>query len=487
MTLPIRTCAIALTLALGACGAPAAQLVSDGIQLERQPSVDRFDAADRFEAACRAGDGAGCFHFERLMLGGRPYPALYERGRLRWEAACEAGDGRACFRFGLLHDDEGGFGLETPRALELYERACELGYTYACQRAAGLYVVLFDYDISVGDQRALCERSCEAGFGRACEVLAAFVKGGRGGPRSLPRSRELLRAACARGRAEPCVRLAKRTIWRASTQGEGRAEAAREDLRPLVDALTPSCAAGHSGACLVVNQLLAAQLPTPDVARRRSVLESGCAGGAAGACEALMRDLRGRKLGKVDSASLDHWRAVAQTTREAFDRRALETTRLRCDDGHARACDLAASRVAGRDPQTTRYLRERAITLKRETAAWTLRYLTERCDVGAPTACWQLAGLLKGDELGPADPAAAARYAERAKALAEALILRWAQDWERQCDEGVPFGCVKLANALDSGRLSPKDPARVQRLRQRANALVAKLRAEWALASDPHP
>lgn len=429
---------------------PPAPLVRAGLAIELAPAADpapaRWAAADLYDRACRAGSGAGCYHFEHLMVARRPGAAALRRQRGPLRAACERGEAAACFRLGLLYDDAGGVGLDVFRALELYHRACDLRYDYACQRAAELRVVVMDpdYELAVTQVRALTKRSCDAGYGRACVVLANLVKAGKGGPRDVPRSRELLRLACARGQADACVRLAKRALWLAK-RGQGQPADAAKELEPLIAALTPSCERGHAAACERVSWLLTRPFPAPQTSRLR-VLRAAFEASAPG-------------------------RPGAQ---EAAARAALEAA---CRDKVPWACERLASEAVRRDDAAAgaRYRRSAQEALA---AARTLerKHLRKRCAQGHAYACWRAAAALKD----AGEAAAAKKLEARAARLGDQAVKRRASSWRAACDRGEPFGCVKLAGVLRAGRIGPADPEAAARLQARHDELVAKMKARWA-------
>lgn len=424
-----------------ACATTPSELVRQGIEAERVGQLDR--ARTLHDRACLDGHGPGCFHFERLMLAARPTPERFAAEEARYKPACEAGGARACFRWGMLFDDEGGVGLEPGRALGLYRRACELGDAYACQRAAELHFVLRFYEISVIESRQLCERTCEAGYGRACVVAADMTKAGRGGVKSGPRSRELLRLACERGQPDACVRLAKRTVHRAKKLGRGDPWDAHKDLEPLIAGLTPSCELGEEAACRVVTRLLMEPLPSAQPLRATKLLQAACrpqGGASPWACMALAHGATGVKVSDPEAKGLK--------------RRALE---------------LRRAREAARPAQPT---------LKAETyKPFAMAYWKARCDEGHFGPCFSLAGVSD-------DPAEATRLRERGEALAREALKARASEWRAQCERDVPFGCVKLAGALEAGHLGAPDEAEAQRLKAKADELVEALRRQWATQAD---
>ena len=274
------------------------------------------------------------------------------------------------------------------------------------------------------------------------------MKVGKGGPKNVPRSRELLRRACRRGQPEACIRLAKRTLWLAKGKPTP-VDAVRADLKPIFDSLEPICQAGHREACTVLLQVAKEPLPKPDAARVAGLEE---------------------QLASLRPAALNRARA-----RLGF----------RCKEGDFVACSRLAKALRDGDLGQKDNNGARAAAAKVEghrkvTHALYDSYLDKRCRKGSIPACFIRSHALRHGRFGRTDTKAADRHRKRGQQLAAKQARKDLATYRKRCASSDAFACLMVARALRSGRGTTKNLDKARELELRAEALQQERRKKWA-------
>lgn len=258
-----------------------------------------------------------------------------------------------------------------------------------------LFFVFIRGDLSAHPGRApkFWEQACAEERPRACTALVIAYE-----------------RACESGICEACHNLG-------AVLGEGAGEVASQPGRAL-SAYDRGCELGCGASCGALGVRLVngeGIEQSPVVAR--AVFERGCELGDAWSCTSLGSVLRAGLGGPVDLG------------------RARSLLGPRCTPEAPEACQELAIALA-LDPGADRPGAGRAA----ESA----------CSAGRPLACNLLGTLVMSGDLGPADPAQAAKHFERA------------------CEGGVPQGCNHFADLLRTGQAGQQDPARAAQMYDRA-------------------
>ncbi len=314
--------------------------------------------ADVAEAACEAGDLAGCTALGAAYLEGVGRPTNRFVGELLLRQACDGADVAGCLKLGTWLTESYS---EVEKAWQVAAR---------------------DYGI------AMLGRACALGNFDACSQQANAVRNGFGDAGGDPAAAIVLRrAACDRGSDRACRELAR-------ALSESDDAAAKEESLGL---LARQCRKGDALACEQIEPLAA-----QNTALAREMAEIGCRADSAGQCYAL-----GQILFAADSGPPEQ-RAAALTQ---FDRACLlssifcllpEQIRIRpalaqgCDRGDITDC-VALGRIYGYGPGSPLYSPAEAANL-----------LGNACVAGMTETCNEAANVLRSDDI-PDSPDSNAR------------------------------------------------------------------------------
>lgn len=131
-------------------------------------------AAKLWDAACKAGNGTGCFELAVMYRDGEGVERNLGRMRQLYEVACTAQDGRGCFNLANAYGKGEGVTQDQPRAATYLQRGCDIKYMPACANLGYVYKkgegVAKDMDRAV----ALFTQACDNGAGPACFSLSAL-------------------------------------------------------------------------------------------------------------------------------------------------------------------------------------------------------------------------------------------------------------------------------------------------------------------------
>jgi TPR repeat protein len=222
--------------------------------------------------------------------------------------------------------------------------------------------------------REQCATECEANVASACDRLAEFYVRGWGVPRDYRKARALAKKACDLAEPLACSNLDDGSDPESKVQ----------------------------------------------VARRRALLEAGCAAGRGEHCHARGQDI------------VFHWSALEASQRSPAERaerkRAEDLFDKGCQLGHVRSCEeryrtLPLGMSDKRDDRPYR-----------ETVRKRMQELREKaCDAGDPTSCVAL-----GDDANePEDKPG--KYRRRAWSI-----------WAQECKAGWPDACTEAAAAAET-------------------------------------
>lgn len=350
-----------LALALGLAGAlPAttqAQIpqayptAKGGIPVVRrdkpaeQRAAEEIDATTA-EAACNAGDLAGCAALGRAYMFGEGRPQNRPVAELLLRQACDGAEGAGCLGLGVLLRSlsenalraEGTLALgrgcrlgdleacaeeadalesgisgldgDSAAALALRRAACEKGGASAC-RALGSQLTRSDDPAPRGEGLGLLERLCRVGDGEACGLAVSRLR--EETPPRTALARELTDHGCRAGIPYLCTELGDMVFAEASGPPESRTAAlALFDRACMLDsyfctlpakirarpALAEACERGVQADCVTLGRLYGQDstsvLFTPDEAKR--LLGNACEGGVIEACGAAAKMLLGENL-----------------------------------------------------------------------------------------------------------------------------------------------------------------------------------------------
>lgn len=445
-------------------------------------------AADAAEAACTAGDSAGCAALGNAYLLGEGRPQVRPVAEILLRRACYAGNGTGCLELAALLADRRDGEARTERT-PLYLRACTLGEGRACQIASTFFLNSEDPEARKQGE-ALSARACQLGFpegcefpipspetierraaaacesdkGDACRELAAiWLEAGRS-PRDRARGLALLDKQC-RDR-DPLACAAAAEAWRTDETREGLAKTA--EYRAL------GCNVGDAELCSALGKEAIAGTPR-DPAAARGFFELACESPGRQSDCANAADLR-EEPGLTESCSsgdqsacitlglmLYRWDGVL------LDRdRAIAVLSGACEAGATKACAPAAEYTlfGGSDPDQN----------ARGMAA--LALLTRGCEAGEAEACEQLA-----DELASGYPLP--KDAERAAAL---YVPQCDAGRQRACDGlvklGHPAAPPPLATEFDPPGRSAEEIAAEERAADEArDRAIAAIRASMCSSS----
>ena len=125
----------------------------------------------------------------------------YKTAARLWSEACEAGNPTGCYELAIVYRDGEGVEKNRKKETELLTRACDGGDGRGCFNLAHYADPPDDSLGKVGPDRQrlatdLYAKGCKAGFQQACANLASRLVIGKGAPKDVPRSIELLKTAC---------------------------------------------------------------------------------------------------------------------------------------------------------------------------------------------------------------------------------------------------------------------------------------------------
>lgn len=390
-------------------------------------------AADAAEAACDAGDLAGCTRYGAAFETGAGRAQNRPVAELLYRQACNGAEAEGCYRLAELlrfaddraawrvsadlyvracqlgwaagcdeqaNDIEGGvFGVSDPEGAAAMRRAnCARGNTRSCQILGERLTAPFASPAEKAEGRALFDRECRAGAVEACSSAAGFAQDDEGGPG--PRTRTYQGLGCGAGNAWACDALGKAVM-----RGEWDGGAAQAGVDPRLVAIR------------LFNRACAIDSWRCDTARAVSdedALNADCLQGAVVACLLLARVYE-QEGGPLEDLPRGAWlRGMA-----------CEVGDPAADSGET--CARAGERAL-------RHIEAGAIAFDpRRVESW----LVSGCDAGSREACLTLGdGLAQGTILAADVP--------RALTLFGTL-----------CEQGYRDGCDRLRGA---SRLTPDAP-----------------------------
>ncbi len=126
----------------------------------------------------------------------------YNTAAKLWSEACGGGNATGCFELAVVYRDGEGVPADPKKEAELLSRACDGGDGRGCFNLAHYADPSDAPSEKVGPDRQslateLYAKGCQAGFQQACANLAARLVIGKGAPKDVARSIELLKTACA--------------------------------------------------------------------------------------------------------------------------------------------------------------------------------------------------------------------------------------------------------------------------------------------------
>lgn len=407
--------------------------------------------ADVAEAACLAGDLAGCTRLGEAFMQGAGRPFNRPVAELVLRRACNAAEARGCYLLAaLLPGTLGKAGL--PEALDFAIRACRLGSIEGCELDAGnIENGRFE---GLGPEDAMVQRreNCARGLTALCIDLGDRLAGFDAAPEQRIEGRALLGGLCDKGNADACRSLAS-SLHRFGDGPQDKARAAA-----LLDRY---CRAGHEPSCTTAAANVRDTAGESDP-RFAEYQDLACTAGDAFACVYLAGvSERGGPDG-VPAAIALYDRACPATEyacTRAADLRAYPALAARCERREPQACIAQAGWLIDKEgPYTDR---PRAAQL-----------YAAACDAGVTDACLPAGRLLiEVTANAQADAAGIERYlargcaasgGEACKALADALtegtalvqdLPRAAALYAEACDTGDPRACKLLADR------AARDPA----------------------------
>lgn len=361
----------------------------DGVRAREAATSDAHDAA------CTAGDMAGCALLGNAYETGQGRLQNRPVAELLYREACQGSAARGCFQLGqLLRTADGP--QDEADAARFFIRGCGLGSLAACEEQAADMAAGVLGDADPGAAEALRRANCLAGLAAACRTLGrSLIAAGRT-PAERAEGGAMIDRMCRSGDSGACSDAI--SFWRAAEAGDG--PQTRQYLALDCDAgAVFSCnslaraelARGPEGrgtalayfdaACA----LAAYQCDTPIALRSEPLLTARCEKGQmdeVGQAEACT------KLGEL----------LAKRTSVVFDqRRALALLAPACEAGTTAVCLRAGELLLSEWDAGNVY----------DPAAADL-YLTRSCEAGSEDACIRLADeLANGERLAP-DPVRAA-------------------------------------------------------------------------------
>jgi hypothetical protein len=370
------------------------------------------------QAACNAGDQAGCAALGRAYKFGEGMPQNRPVAELLLRQACDGAEAAGCLDLGILlrtleqpgPREEGlvvlGRGCrlgnleacaeeadavergpdgDTDRANALRRAACDRGGTTAC-RMLGSSLASSEKPATRADGLGLLERQCRSGDEWGCERLIFELERQKPPPAAL--IQEMTEVACLSGNADRCSALGKLQFEAASGPPESRAAALAsfdracalsdtycnlaENIRKR-PVLAESCAKGVQSDCAALGKLYSEEsslLYSPVEAAE--LLGGACAAGVAESCSAAARIIAydNRPDTPQDEARMVQW---------------LD---LGCKGGASGDCEKLAKRLLEGEPTPEDRARayallEQACTNRLKTSCETLDELA-RTDASAP-------------------------------------------------------------------------------------------------------
>ncbi|WP_324072919.1 MAG: trypsin-like serine protease [Erythrobacter sp.] len=392
----VRAFWIALGLAAAATSAPAAsQEPPAPLVYSEQSLIERADpakpaevrareeaSAAAAEAACTAGNPAGCARLGRAYKFGEGKPQNRPVAELLLREACAANAADACFELGGLLFSVRDFALFDAVA-GFYAKGCELGSRDACDGLADYYetnaaLVSPEIDRSVEALR-LRRETCAKGSREACRKLAEQAVDAEGSPAVQAEGKATLESFCRDGDGQSCTALALRFVEWDENDKPVSSPYARE-------VLDWACRAGDALYCAYLGRMIFADGSGPPAQRVEALalLERACTIGksacgeakairaAPGLAEACARDVQ------ADCAALGELYADDTSLLYAPEE-ALRLLGRACDAGTVEACETPVTLVA--------YVLERHDPQSLAAAAG---WLNRACDAGRFSACGTL-------------------------------------------------------------------------------------------------
>ncbi|MBA4766546.1 MAG: trypsin-like serine protease [Porphyrobacter sp.] len=404
---------------------------SDFLRDKRDTQIAREKAeANGAEAACLAGDPAGCTRLGEAFMQGAGRPLNRPVAELILRRACNAADAQGCYLLAqLLPGSLGKVGL--PEAVEFAIRACRLESIEGCKLDAdNIENGRFE---ALGPADALVYRreNCARGLTALCIDLGERLAGFNGTPEQRAEGRALLGGLCDKGNADACYSLA----WSLDRYGDGP-----QDKAQAAALLDRHCRAGHARSCdtAAANVRDTAGASDPRFTEYR---ELGCTAGDAFACTQLAGERERAGADGVPAAIALYDRACPANDYaciRADELRAYPALAARCAGGEQQACVEQAGWMTAREGP---YI-DRPRAGKLYTAA---------CDAGVIEACLP-AGRLLIEALASTSAPVVANAATVESYLA------------RGCAAEGGAACKALADALTAGTALAQDLPRAAAL-----------------------
>lgn len=197
------------------------------------------------QAACNAGDQAGCAALGRAYKFGEGMPQNRPVAELLLRQACEADNAGGCFELGeLIYYDPTMEGID-PGA-RFYAKGCDLGSLDACEALASHFESVASQgapQVDWVEQAAILRRqTCDKGGTAACRSLAEAAFDSEKAPAEQERGKAALEQLCLKGDSRSCARLISRFLDH-DDDGKPRPSAYARQW------LDTACRAGDDASC----------------------------------------------------------------------------------------------------------------------------------------------------------------------------------------------------------------------------------------------
>lgn len=380
--------------------------------------------AETAQAACTAGDAAGCTALGLAYMVGEGRPQNRPVAELLLRDACAANSAQGCYALGnllLSVNDFSVFGA----AAGFYAQGCEGGSRDACDALADYYEAR-ESQLTPGIDRTaeiarLRRETCDAGSRSACRKLAETAIGEDSPPAQQAQGKATLEGYCREGDREACTVLTAHVITRDEQDMPVPTPHARE-------VLAWGCRAGDGLHCAELSRIVFAGGSGPPAQRVEALAlldracqidETTCKQAKAIRTAPALAESCAQNV-QADCAALGE--LYSDSTSLIFaPEEALRLLGQACDAGTIAACASAAMLL--------RYDFERRDA---QSIAATERWLTRACDAGGLNGCALLGVMLvDGNYLAP----------DRARGL-ELLSAA--------CDSGDSTGCTFLSSRAGS-------------------------------------
>jgi uncharacterized protein len=178
-------------------------------RLSSQTSAAAADVTALFERACTLGDGAGCYHLARRVMGAEGAPKDAERAVKLLDQACRVSFGDACSELGEFFASGKGVAKDPSQAASLFQRGCDASSGAGCNALALAYEKGDGVAKDATKVRPLLERGCEGGSARACVRLGDDSKAVRGAAKDQGKALEYYDKGCTLRDGPACEKAAR--------------------------------------------------------------------------------------------------------------------------------------------------------------------------------------------------------------------------------------------------------------------------------------